>query len=252
MSIKTVYQYRIYCTTDSQWETVWAETAPTTCPTDTAHTVNAGSVSIVDSVSTHEHAIMEEETKTGGHFHTESLDMVITQSGVSSFDWQAPYPVNVLAIHFIAHADNTGDTVEMIADPDKNIGPIVSDVSAGATTVEVLPQVAAVLALGYHLCLDDGTNKDDVGRITDVNTDTNVITFETPTTNSFTAATPTYLILCVKMIHDFTIGHPGPYVIGEDKIGASYIPANTIVRVVYDNKSGPANKSMYPYIDYLA
>ncbi len=40
-----ICKYRIYCTTDSQWEYIWDTAPPTTCPVDGGHTVNANSVS---------------------------------------------------------------------------------------------------------------------------------------------------------------------------------------------------------------
>lgn len=46
--MKTEYQYRIWCETDQQYETVWAETEPTECPIDPGHTINATTIVIID------------------------------------------------------------------------------------------------------------------------------------------------------------------------------------------------------------
>lgn len=43
-------KYKIYCNTDSKYEYVWKEStdsAPTTCPANTSHSVNTSSVSVV-------------------------------------------------------------------------------------------------------------------------------------------------------------------------------------------------------------
>ena len=48
-----VHHYKIYCETDAKWERWYldeSDPAPTTCPTDTAHTVTAESVSVVEVV----------------------------------------------------------------------------------------------------------------------------------------------------------------------------------------------------------
>ena len=48
-----INKWKIYCETDSKWE-YWhlpeTESAPTTCPTDTAHTITAGSVAIAEVI----------------------------------------------------------------------------------------------------------------------------------------------------------------------------------------------------------
>jgi hypothetical protein len=49
-----ISKYRIYCETDSKYEYVWGEDAPTKCPVDTAHTVSTVSIvqTIGDSLAT--------------------------------------------------------------------------------------------------------------------------------------------------------------------------------------------------------
>jgi hypothetical protein len=46
-----LYKYRLWCSTDNTWEYMWQEaelTAPTTCPTDTGHTVDTTKTSITE------------------------------------------------------------------------------------------------------------------------------------------------------------------------------------------------------------
>lgn len=48
-----IFKYKIYCETDAKWEYVWLDenqAAPTTCPTDSGHTVTSNSVSISELV----------------------------------------------------------------------------------------------------------------------------------------------------------------------------------------------------------
>lgn len=41
-------KYKIYCETDGKWETVISTSAPTACPVNGAHTVTAGSATIIE------------------------------------------------------------------------------------------------------------------------------------------------------------------------------------------------------------
>ena len=47
----TLYKYRIYCNTNSQWEYQFDTIAPSICPINASHTVNTSSVSILDQIS---------------------------------------------------------------------------------------------------------------------------------------------------------------------------------------------------------
>ena len=44
----TIYKYRIYCTTETNWVYVYDTNAPTVCPTNSGHTVNSSSVTVID------------------------------------------------------------------------------------------------------------------------------------------------------------------------------------------------------------
>lgn len=46
-----VNRYRVPCITDQVDEEAWGTTAPTKCPVDTAHTIDAAGVTIVEAVS---------------------------------------------------------------------------------------------------------------------------------------------------------------------------------------------------------
>ena len=63
-----VYKYRVYCNTEAKNVFTWAESAPTTCPNNTAHTINNNSISIVDKIVSNEVKIQAESVPTGGIF----------------------------------------------------------------------------------------------------------------------------------------------------------------------------------------
>jgi len=57
----TVNQYRIYCNTEADYVYTWAETEPTVCPTDSAHSIDTDSITIVETVT-------EDVSKTTDNF----------------------------------------------------------------------------------------------------------------------------------------------------------------------------------------
>jgi hypothetical protein len=65
-----LYQYKIYCETDSKWECLWlesTESAPTQCPVNTGHTVTAGSAAVVQEV---DNSLQEVVPHTPANEHT--------------------------------------------------------------------------------------------------------------------------------------------------------------------------------------
>ena len=43
-----LYKYRIYCETESTYAYIWAETEPTVCPNNNTHTIDSGSITIIE------------------------------------------------------------------------------------------------------------------------------------------------------------------------------------------------------------
>lgn len=136
----------------------------------------------------------------------------------------------------------------MLIAPNTIIGTLTGNIPAGAISgIPVSQTVIDNTAIGFCLEFVDGgsTATNNVGRVIAViaiDTDNNEITIETATTQGFTAASPTYVRQTVEMIPN--------YVIGDAKIGGSYLPANTTVRVEYTNNNGSTGY-FYPKIEYL-
>jgi hypothetical protein len=54
-----VYKYQVWCDTDEQYETVWSETAPTTCPADpSGHTIDQSKTTIIEELGEN-HVILD-------------------------------------------------------------------------------------------------------------------------------------------------------------------------------------------------
>ena len=129
----TVYKYRIYCNTDNKWEYVWSETAPTTCPTNTAHSVNSTSVSVVETSSTSVVEIKEESTPTGGHFSSTTVSFDCPPNTTTGQDTSWPINISALNVDFITDESQRGDIVEMMVGKNTIIGALAGFVNPCST-----------------------------------------------------------------------------------------------------------------------
>lgn len=248
----TIYKYKMYCQTEAKNVYTWSETVPTTCPNDTAHTINASSVSVVDERGPDSVTIKEETIATGGHYKAETqtiniaagpdVDTLITHS------W--PFPVSVLAINFTTSSAHEDDLISVYAPHNSIVGAITADVSPTDTGISVSQTVIDNIAVGFYVTLFDGVTTNELGRVIAVDNVNNELTIETAATDSFAATTPTYVMMSVCQFKDFELGLPWRYEVGLSKIGGSYLPANVQAKMIYTNKSGAAKKLVIDF-EYL-
>ena len=250
----TVYYYKIWCNTDSQYEYVWADEEPTVCPVNNAHSVNTSSISIIDEVSTNKVKILEENVPTGENFmcecHTITYGTGVGEVTTQNFSW--PFPINVLELQLVSKTENEGDQVKLCIAPDTTIGIITVDAATGATGTNVSSTVIENIMVGYHTCLTNGVDAFDCGRVLNVDSGTSKISWENPLTFPFSAASPTYVKMTVYVVNNYTIGPAQLYLVGEGKIGASHVPTGTIVRALITNVSGSDTpKTLSTQFEYL-
>ena len=105
--------------------------------------------------------------------------------------------------------------------------------------------------VGYYINLYDGVNTNDLGRVLSRNVKNKTLTMEYANSDTFLSVTPTYARCTVYYLKDLEIGDPWNHVIGESKIGGSYIPPNTTITVEYENKSLTTDKTIIGIIEYL-
>jgi len=247
-----VNQYKIYCTSDSKWECVWGTDPPTTCPTNTAHTVDANSVSIVKTIGDPIITVKEEETPTGGHFAAETIviDAGNFETKVQDIFW--PIPINVLEIivHPTIGMDN--DTISVDIAPNTTVGVLTATGATGATVLNVSSTVTDNIEIGFHCCLAGHTGAMAMlGRVLNVDGPNGQITTEFPITEWDFAPSLTAVQQDIYMMykHELPVSAV-PFHVGGSKIGASYIPANTTIRCTYNNSSTGA-KHFVATVEYL-
>lgn len=252
---KKVYQYRMFCETEGTHVYVWGDKKPTACPNVNTHTVTANSITVVRRVAENNVSIIEEEPEvgnkpTGGHFaaRTISLSIPANETITESISW--PFPISVFAISYISAQNQYGDVVNVYIARETTVGALTANAAVGATVLNVSPTVLAHVKVGFEITIDDGVNKNVLGRLFDIDEAAGQITVETATTHEFAAATPTYVKMSIHMLQGHVFASGGSVAIGESKLGGSYLPANTPVTIVYQNNSSE-DKLFVPFVEYL-
>jgi hypothetical protein len=63
----TVYNWRVYCNTDAQYETIWAEVEPTVCPVDSGHSIDGAKTVATEKVGDDTVEIADSQTDMFGN-----------------------------------------------------------------------------------------------------------------------------------------------------------------------------------------
>jgi hypothetical protein len=250
------FKYRIKCTTDDKYE-YWILNenypAPIICPTNTTHTVDTTSTTIVQTISENIVKVKEETVDTGGNYMTECI-IIAGNTGpnvTTTRDFIYPFPISVLGIQFVTEENQRGDEVSLSVGPNTIVGYLTADAPTGATGLDVSQTVVDNSMIGYHINLfTPPSTIEELGRIIALDKINKKIYCENTPSSNFSAAGPTYIQQTAYTIINFTIGTPGRYPIGDSKIGGSYVPANTIIRSQYINK-GTTQKNLTSVIEYL-
>jgi hypothetical protein len=107
------------------------------------------------------------------------------------------------------------------------------------------------IRVGYYVNVDDGTRMDNLNRVISIDTVNDNIYMESNPTNSFLAATPTYIKQTIYSMKDYELGPSSKHKIGKSKIGGNYIPANTSVTIDYNNISVTTDKKFIGIVEFL-
>ena len=245
----TINKYRIRCTTDNTFEYVWSELEPTKCPTNTSHTIDTSKTSIIDTKTNDAILVREESVPTGGHFKTETIVMNINASSTFQQGYTWNFPISILAVYLVTTSDHEGDNLEISVSPNTIIGGITSNVDINDIIITVSDTVIQNTSIGYKIILDDGTNSNDLGYVTNVDIDNKQLTITTPATHSFDTSN-TAVKRTVLFAENYEFGPAWEYVIGESKIGASYLPTGASINVKYINNTANAKK-LVARLEYL-
>jgi hypothetical protein len=136
------------------------------------------------------------------------------------------------------------------------IGTLTADATAGDTTLDVAQTVVDNILTGFNCRLAMSTDStgtyEDVGHVISVDKDNLQITVEASLSSNWSSTTPPTLVqMKIHFVEESVVGH-GPYKIkmGADKIGTSYLPANSNLYCDYTN-NGTGSIDYYVYLEYL-
>jgi hypothetical protein len=163
--MSTYNVWRVYCTTDGKEET-WIlpadEPAPTTCPTNTAHTIDSAETIVEKEISDTIVTVKEETTPTYGKFWSRTITATAAAgSTASSYMWW-DYPVSVLAIEFTSGPSHRGDSLDLVVAPNTTIGALAANpptvtawTSQNYTAGDTVSYTDATFGAGVYTCHTD-------------------------------------------------------------------------------------------------
>jgi len=262
----TVYKYRLKCTTDDKYE-YWLlgeDTPPTTCPTNTAHSIDSSSVALVDVIEQNVVTVREETTPTGGKWKGWSF-CLHGDTGVSgpsgyysktSEDFTWDWPISVLDLQIRNIENSAGDYVQLEVLPPNTgygegvIGTLTATAPTGATGISVGQTIIDNVTIADCLSLKEGAKEEDLGEIVSIDDVNNIIYCKNAPATQFTVTSPTFVKFRRYVLKDFILGPPDRYPLGDSKIGGSYVSAGNIVRASYINY-GNTEKKVYCIVEYL-
>lgn len=258
MSTTTITKYRIYCNTEANWIEGWGVTSPTVCYNNNTHNVNESSSQILESISTNQVIVQEENIPTNGNIKLDchTFDIPVGASGsITNYESTYPHPINMISLTFCPSQDNIGDTIIADVGHHTTIGYLTENISSGITGgitgFSVSQTVIDYLNLGYLVTLNNGITSCEMGRCVMIDSTNNRISTEFATNTNFSVSSPTYVQQTVEMVKNLHFPYSTiPIDIGDDKIGSSYVPTNVIGRIRYTNNNGLAKKFTF-YMEYL-
>ncbi len=250
---ENLYKYRVYCEDDSKYEFIWLsenDPTPTTCPTNTSHTITTSLTTIIETRDHSEVTIKEEDIKSGGHYFLQSIQFDAIPDTTTTYIISFPININVISATMIIEEINRGDLVKWQVAPNTTIGAITNIVNIGATILDVSQTVTDNLDIGFCVKITDGVNTEYLGKCLLIDKENGQITVQIPTINSFSPLSPTYIQMTVKYV-DLELGGPTRLNVAKSKIGTSHLPANFPIHCNYTNKSLTETKRFVAYIEYL-
>lgn len=193
--------------------------------------------------------IVEEQVNdvTQGHFQSRTIDLYISGvTGTTYEDISFPYPVSLFSSEWLVGENQIGDAAEFHLSPNTVCGALTQSHSSGDTILHVSDTVftQANIMIGYYITVND----QNLGRVLSKDPNNLTITVENPL--QYDADPGSYVLFTVKIVPHWRFNAPGFCSVGESKIGASFIPANTTMRMIYHNNSGKS-KWFAISIDYL-
>jgi hypothetical protein len=232
---KTVNYYRIFCITENKYVNEWNTLLPTYCPNNKTDIIDSNSISVIDTITSNNVNVVQSNAGVSGNYLCESYSFVIPPNSKVSNDYSWPINIASMTVNWTQTEIERGNVINCFIAPDTTIGVITSGININDKVINVSSTVIEYLNVGYMVNITDGVNNNVLGRCVNIDKINNRITVETPVNKIMNAGS--YVQMMLNNIRDFIIGNPESVHLGTKHLGSSFLPANTKVRVVYENNS---------------
>lgn len=150
-------------------------------------------------------------------------------------------------LHF--DADQIGDEMEAVIEPNTPFGAITQDIQVNDVNVFCDASVLALFKPGMFLTLSDGNNVQNMGEVQSV--DNQKIVCENQSAFVFAASTPTYITANIKAIRDFTVPFNGCVSLGSAHHGGSKLLKNWKLKLRYKKNGTTAKTTEIVILEFL-
>jgi hypothetical protein len=251
--MSVIYLWRIHCIDENEDKVTWAVPKPTTCPNCSSSNITHEVIVNSKPIESLESSAITVSDTSKGYYQVGSIKMEVpsgTAGDITNIDITFPMETIIWTSSTHASANMVGDSICVVIDPDKSIGSLTDDLLIGQTKLYVNSTVLDTVKVGFDITVDNGTSKEDLGRVLDINTTESTIMVESgPTVNFYQTNTTILLNLC--MIRDFVFDQFSNKIqFGDKGLRGKIVPADTIVRVKYKN-NGTDAKTWYWKIEYF-
>lgn len=248
MTSRIVNNYRLYCNTENKFVTVWSPNKPTVCPNNIQDQIDTTSITIIDSINSNAVNIIQYSDGIQGLYRVQSRSMFIPARQTISEDVSYKIPISILSMSFTTTRQNTGDLINCYVSPNTTIGGITSNINNGDTVIHVSPTVVTNIKRGYQVTITDGITILNMGECISINSNNNTIICDVQANGNINAGA--HLQITVHNIKDFMVGPPASTVFNNKTLQTTLVPANTVMRVVYQNNSN-IDTTFFRCLEYL-
>jgi hypothetical protein len=236
----TLYKYRYYSFSDSNFHTEWLENKPQ------GSNIDPVSVTVIDQISQDLVQIRNDYNKTGGNYMLEGWNVQIPAQ--SNYDYFKMYPMGISCYNVYCYPtqSNVGDSFSCYC-PLPTV-PVVGQVLPGSSNIPVPGAIIPYINVGFNVALSNANGFEKLGHVININTSNNTITTEIASSNTYTY--PDQVVTRSYFVDNLTIPVVTRFTVGEGTLNGTYVPANTPVYVEYKNNDSK-EKTMTFHIEYM-
>jgi hypothetical protein len=251
MSEEIVKRYRVMCIAENKMVTVYSTEAPTLCPNDHPNReIDHARTMETETLKKNQVEIFD---PTAGNFQYTDLPINVPSGApgnITTHDFSWPMWLNIWKTEFVPGSEHDGDEIDVIFDPDRIVGVLTADAQIGSTELTVSSTLFDYpnLTCGLDVTITDGTNTEDVGRITGIDRVNFKLIVENGLSQTF--LTGTVIQFNLHMVKNAIISRINvPYTLGLKGIQNKGLPPGIVMRYIYKNKNGQA-KNCYVGMEY--